>query len=121
MPSTDTRRIGAGMPVSFPDIPSLRGRVAAVRELPDVLALFGRDDLGETLLWISEPVVTLVAPVMEQVAAILCSSGGPAAHVAIVARELDLPCLMQCRIDDGEDIDGATLVISADGTIARES
>jgi signal transduction protein with GAF and PtsI domain len=113
------RPIGAGLPVSFPDIPSLRGRVTVVRALPDVLALLG-EDLGETLLWISEPVVTLVAPVMEEVAGILCSSGGPAAHVAIVSRELDLPCLMQCRIEDGEDIDGATLVVGADGTIARE-
>jgi signal transduction protein with GAF and PtsI domain len=108
------------MAVSFPDIPSLRGQVAAVSTLPDVLALLGREDLGETLLWVSEPVVTLVAPVMEQVAGILCASGGPAAHVAIVSRELDLPCLMQCRIDGAEEIDGATLVVSADGTIARE-
>jgi hypothetical protein len=114
------RQIGQGVAVSFPDVPSIRGTVAVVSELPDVLALLGRPDLPDTLLWVPEPVVTLVAPVMEQVGAILCASGGPAAHVAIVARELDLACLMQCRLGDGEEIGGATLVIAADGTISRE-
>lgn len=117
---SDARQIGQGLAVSFPDVPSVRGTIAVVSELPDVLALLGRPDLAETLLWVSEPVVTLVAPVMEQVGAILCASGGPAAHVAIVARELDLACLMQCELDDGEAIDGATLVVTADGTISRE-
>jgi hypothetical protein len=113
--------VGRGLAVSFPHVPERRGRLTLVAELPDVLALIGEPDLGERLLWIPEPVVTLIAPVMEQVGGVLCASGGPAAHVSIVARELDLACLMRCEVEGGPAaLDGAALAVRPDGTILRE-
>jgi hypothetical protein len=114
--------VGSGLAVSFPDVPERRGRLKVIAGLPDVMALIGEPDLGERLLWIEEPVVTLIAPVMEYVGAVLCPSGGPAAHVSIVARELDLVCLMRCELDGAAlgELDGAALVVRPDGTILRE-
>lgn len=115
-------RIGSGLPVSFSDVTSVRGRAAVVSALPDTMALLARDDLAETIVCVSRPIVTLLAPVMEEIGAILCTTGGPAAHVAIVARDLDLPCLMQCQFDlDVDDLDDATLVITSDGVVYRET
>jgi hypothetical protein len=116
----ELREIGSGTVVSLPAGYPERGRVAAVSGLTDVLALLGRDDLGETFLWVEEPTVTAVAPVLEEVAGILCTTGGPTAHVAIVARDLGLLCLMRCQVEGVGEIDGAWLHVDGDGRIARE-
>lgn len=117
--------IGRGEAVSFPSEASVEGWFTIVEETADTLALLTvPDELAQRVIWISEPLVTLVAPVMEHVAAILCSSGGPAAHVAIVARELGLPCLMRCSLDaDGgpRSLDGRWIVVAQDGTLQLES
>jgi phosphohistidine swiveling domain-containing protein len=115
--------LGSGNPVSFPPVAEVRGTVAVLAELGDALELLGGppEALSSTILWISEPVVTIVAPVMEHVAAILCATGGPASHVAIVARELGLACVMSCALTDEQGLAGRVLAIHPDGTIWSEA
>ena len=116
--------LGSGDPISFPPVAEVRGTAAVLLELGDAIALLGEppEVLSATILWIAEPVVTIVAPVMEHVAAILCATGGPASHVAIVARELGLACVMHCVLEDesgleGRGLAGRSLAIRPDGTI----
>lgn len=117
---SELREIGSGLVVSLPAERRERGRVTVVSDLDKVLALLGREDLDEVFLWINDPTVTAVAPVLEEVAGVLCTTGGPTAHVAIVARDLDLLCLMQCQVEGAEDLEGAWLHVGADGRLSRE-
>jgi phosphoenolpyruvate synthase/pyruvate phosphate dikinase len=112
-------QLGAGETVSFGSAGEVSGRVSVLREVGDAIGLLSLtpEELAETIVWINEPVVTIVAPIMEQVAAILCSTGGPASHVAIVARELGLPCLMRCTVAAEDELSGREVIVRADGTI----
>jgi phosphoenolpyruvate synthase/pyruvate phosphate dikinase len=112
-------QLGSGETVSFGSTGAVSGRVSVLREVGDAIGLLSLtpEELSDTIVWINEPVVTIVAPVMEQVAGILCSTGGPASHVAIVARELGLPCLMRCTVAAEDELSERDVTIRADGTI----
>jgi phosphoenolpyruvate synthase/pyruvate phosphate dikinase len=114
------REVGGGLVVSLPASHPGRGQVAVVTELDDVLALLDRDDLDQVFLWVDDPTVTAVAPVLEDVAGVLCTTGGPTAHVAIVSRDLDLLCLMRCEVEDPAALDGGWVRIDGDGRISLE-
>lgn len=112
-------QLGSGEAVSFGSAGEVGGRVSVLGEVGDAIELLGLtgEQLAETIVWINEPVVTIVAPIMEQVAAILCPTGGPASHVAIVARELGLPCLMRCTVATEDQLAGREVTVRSDGTI----
>lgn len=112
-------QLGSGETVSFGSAGEVSGRVSVLGEVGDAIGLLSLtpEELAETIVWIEEPVVTIVAPIMEQVGAILCPTGGPASHVAIVARELGLPCLMRCTVAAAEELAGREIAVRADGTI----
>jgi phosphoenolpyruvate synthase/pyruvate phosphate dikinase len=113
------KQLGSGEIVSFGSAGEVSGRVSVLREVGDAIGLLSLtpDELAGTIVWINEPVVTIVAPIMEQVAAVLCSTGGPSSHVAIVARELGLPCLMRCTVAAEDELVDREVTVRADGTI----
>jgi phosphoenolpyruvate synthase/pyruvate phosphate dikinase len=113
------KQLGSGEIVSFGSAGEVSGRVSVLREVGDAIGLLSLtpDELAGTIVWINEPVVTIVAPIMEQVAAVLCSTGGPSSHVAIVARELGLPCLMRCTVAAEDELADREVTVRADGTI----
>jgi phosphohistidine swiveling domain-containing protein len=112
-------RIGRGEAVSFPQGGSVEGRLVVARELPEVLELLSTIDnpASETILWISTPIVTLVAPVMERLKGVICPSGGATSHVAIVARELGMACVTQLHVEDIDALSGRRLRLRRDGSV----
>lgn len=96
---------------------AVTGRFAAIVEVSDLLRVM--DDAGEPLVaYLEHPNVTMMAPIHDRLAAIVCASGDEQAHVAIVARELGLPCAVQIGLDrpPGE-LEGHWVCLEHGGTL----
>lgn len=87
-------------------------------DLKAVMALLDDPKLGETALIVNSSSATAVVPVLTRVRGIVCLSGGPTSHLALVARECSLPCVMGATIDADGPLDGRLLSVSDDGTIS---
>lgn len=72
------------------------GRLVAIAGAEDLLAEMDRD--GDIVVYLEAPNVTMMAPIFDRVVALVCEHGDSQAHVAIVARELGIPCLVQCPL-----------------------
>jgi phosphoenolpyruvate-protein kinase (PTS system EI component) len=88
---------GHGTVVSGGDA-SAEGRLVALLDVDDLLAAM---DAGEQDLvaYLVHPNVTMMAPIYDSLNAIVCEHGDDASHVAIVARELGIPCAVQTKLE----------------------
>lgn len=112
-------RVGSGRMVSGGAEPAV-GRFAA---LLDVESLMRAMDGGPEPLvaFLAHPNVTMMAPIHNRLAAIVCESGDESAHVAIVARELGLPCAVQFQLDRKlEDLELLSVRLDPDGSLLLE-
>ncbi len=92
-----SERIGAGRTVSG-GARAVEGRFLALLDVEDLKRAI--DEKPEHLIvFIAHPNVTMIAPIYGRLAGIVCASGDEAAHVAIVARELSLPCAVQVSLE----------------------
>lgn len=96
-----------------------QGVVRHVVHVADVLALMREPDLSETILLTESATATAVVPLLDRVCGLICTSGGITSHLAIVSREFGLPCIMAAELDDPAGLDGAHVVMEADGTLCR--
>lgn len=95
----------------------VRGRFTAVLEVDALLGLLDSDD-GELIIYLSRPNVTMIAPLYERLVGIVCEHGNETSHVAIVARELSLPCVVQAHLEhDIEELEGRWVLIDEEGTL----
>jgi phosphohistidine swiveling domain-containing protein len=112
-------RLGGGTMVSGGGEPTVGTFVA----LLDVEALMRAMDGGgsDLVAFLEHPNVTMMAPIQSRLAAIVCANGDEQAHVAIVSRELGLPCAVQVTLDgtDPTSLDGARVRLDPDGTLHR--
>lgn len=109
-----TRRLGSGVPVSGG---AFEGVVARADSVADVMALLGTE-LEETVLLTDQAAATSLAPILPRVRGVLCTGGGPATHLAIVARGLGLSCVMQVELDV-EMHGGERVAVDEAGTVTR--
>jgi phosphohistidine swiveling domain-containing protein len=107
--------VGRGLVVSGSGCTGV-GRTA--NEVAQVFALLKDPALAQTILLVESPAATAVVPLLAKVTGILCGGGGMTSHLAIVAREFGLPCVMAAEVGDLAALDGASLTISATGEIA---
>jgi signal transduction protein with GAF and PtsI domain len=49
---------------------------------------------------------TFLAPIFDELTAVVCLSGTPMSHIGIVSREYGVPCVMNARFVDGGLVDG---------------
>jgi signal transduction protein with GAF and PtsI domain len=96
------------------------GRLVALVGVEDLMA--ARDDGDDDLVaYVESPNVTMIAPVSQRLVGIICLTGDELAHIAIVARELGVPCLVESQLAEPvEELRGARVWISRDGTITAE-
>jgi phosphohistidine swiveling domain-containing protein len=93
------------------------GRLTAVGSIADVIRLM-KEDLGESILLTEHASVTSVVPILPRVRGIICRGGGITSHIAIVSRQLGLPCIVAAEFVGGpEDSEGAMVEIEASGQI----
>ena len=107
-------RLGQGMVVSGGTVEGLLCRADDVQQ---VFGLMKRSDLDEVILLTSQASATAVVPLLAKVRGVVSESGGMTSHLAIVAREFNLPCILGAEFDEPE-LEGRRVVLQEDGVIA---
>jgi phosphoenolpyruvate-protein kinase (PTS system EI component) len=93
------------------------GVLRRAAEIPEVLALMKQPDLSDTILLAESATATAIVPLLSRVRGLVCTSGGITSHLAIVSREFGLPCVMAAPVEDAAALEGARVVVEADGTV----
>jgi signal transduction protein with GAF and PtsI domain len=79
----------------------------------DVLALM--DDTAEGVVaCVADAGATFLAPIFDELTAVVCLSGTPLSHIGIVSREYQVPCVMSAVLD-AEPKNGDTVEIDCSG------
>lgn len=92
------------------------GTVRLVDTVQDVLRLM-KTDLAETILLTTAASATAVIPLFSRVKGVICTAGGATSHLAIVAREFDLPCIMGSELPGARELDGKDIAFNDQGEI----
>lgn len=111
-----SQAIGAGTAVGA--YAAVSGVARHVSGVEVVIELMG-GDFSEMILLVPDASATNVGPLLADARGIVCTSGGPTSHLALVAREFGLACVMAATLErDLADLDGETVAIEPDGTLA---
>lgn len=111
-------QVGAGRMVAGGSEP-VSGRFIALLDVDSLMsAMDGGDD--RLIAYLEAPNVTMMAPIQARLAGIACASGDESAHVAIVSRELELPCAVKVDLDVSlEELAGEQVTLWPDGRLTR--
>ncbi len=103
-----SEQIGTGTKV-FEAAP-VRGRWRRLSSPDDVIALL--DDSAEGVIaCVADAGATFLAPIFDDLTAVVCRSGTPMSHIGIVSREYRVPCLMATDLVGGMPEDGAIVEV----------
>lgn len=69
----------------------------------DVIALMDEDTSDPIVVMVTDAGATFLAPVFEDLAAVVCLSGTPLSHIGIVSREYEVPCVMATALSEQPD------------------
>ncbi len=97
-----------------------RGVIREVESVADVLRLL-KEDTSEVILLTPTASATIMTPLFPRIIGVICTTGGATSHVAIVAREFDLACIMGAQLDDNGKLDGCVVNMNEQGEIFMES
>ena len=86
-----SEQIGTGTKV-FEAAP-VRGRWRRLSSPDDVIALLD-DSADGVIACVGDAGATFLAPIFDDLTAVVCLSGTPMSHIGIVSREYRVPCLM---------------------------
>jgi pyruvate,water dikinase len=93
------------------------GRLVRVDGPHHVLELLESGADGSVLL-VDTPSATGIAPILPVAAAVICTSGGVTSHLALVAKEFGVACLVGTSFHcDPETLVDADVEVRADGTV----
>jgi phosphohistidine swiveling domain-containing protein len=92
----------------------VRGEVRWFRTLADVVSAVDNDDLTEIVAFVYQGGMTFLSPILAEVKAVVCTTGSLESHLALLARELEMPCIMGARLDVVLS-DGDGVVLDLDG------
>jgi phosphoenolpyruvate-protein kinase (PTS system EI component) len=90
-----------------------------VESVADVLGLL-KDDVSDVVLFTPTASATIMTPLFPRIKGLVCTTGGETSHVAIVAREFNLPCIMGSEIDYDGELDGCIVNFNQEGEIFFE-
>jgi signal transduction protein with GAF and PtsI domain len=106
------RDVGKGAKVF--DHGPVRGRWRLLDGPDDVLELMDSSAAG-VVAAVRNAGATFLAPVYDELTAIVCNSGTPRSHIGIMSREFQVPCVMGAVFDGGEPEDGVEVEIDCSG------
>jgi phosphoenolpyruvate-protein kinase (PTS system EI component) len=96
-----------------------RGTLRVVESVADVLGLL-KEDVSDVVLFTPTASATIMTPLFPRIKGLVCTTGGETSHVAIVAREFNLPCIMGSEIDYDGELDGCIVNFNQEGEIFFE-
>jgi len=103
--------IGSGSKVF--DAAPVRGVWRRLDSPDDVLGLMDASAEG-VVACVADAGATFLAPIFDELTAVVCLSGTPRSHVGIVSREYQVPCVMDTSFSD-EPADGDEVEIDCSG------
>ena len=103
--------IGRGTKVF--DASPVRGAWRMLRSPDDVLALMDTSAEG-VVACVADAGATFLAPIFDELTAVVCLSGTPLSHIGIVSREYQVPCVMSAQLTS-EPGDGDAIEVDCSG------
>ncbi len=97
---------------------SVRGTAKRVKDVNDVVGLLGSSDLRDVIFITESASATTVMPLLAEVVGVVCTVGGPTSHLATVARDFGLTCVVGASSMPVDEVDGMMIAVHDDGTIA---
>ena len=97
------------------DHPPVRGRWRLLSGPDDVLALMDGPSEAGVVAFVRDAGATFLAPLYEDLTAIVCASGTLRSHLGIVSREFQLPCVMGTTFTGPEPADGSEAEVDCSG------
>ena len=98
--------IGSGTRVF--EAPAVRGVWRRLSSPDDVLTLMDTSAAG-VVACVADAGATFLAPIFDELTAVVCLSGTPMSHIGIVSREYQIPCVMAASLSeepaDGEGVE----------------
>ncbi|MBA2326850.1 MAG: hypothetical protein H0V95_09435 [Actinobacteria bacterium] len=105
--------VGCGTKVF--DAAPVRGTWRRLDTPDDVLALMDTTAEG-VVACVADAGATFLAPIFDELTAVVCLSGTPLSHIGIVSREYQVPCLMAAELDGTSPADGDEVEVDCSGT-----
>jgi phosphohistidine swiveling domain-containing protein len=94
--------LGVGIPVA--DGAVVSGRLIALHEPSDVLALIDQVDAEDLVAVVRDAGATFLGPVQADLVGLICLSGDLGSHLAIVSRESGTPALVGFAVSEGLEL-----------------
>jgi len=94
-----------------------------LRSPDDVLELMDTTADG-VIACVADAGATFLAPIFDELTAVVCLSGTPQSHIGIVSREYQVPCVMGTVFDGDQPADGDAIEVdcsAAVGVVRRAS
>lgn len=110
-PSRLVTDIGSGTKVI--DAAPVRGMWRRLSSPDDVLTLMDTTAEG-VVACVADAGATFLAPIFDELTAIVCLSGTPMSHIGIVSREYQVPCVMAAVLSE-EPADGDMVEVDCSG------
>ncbi|HZZ49853.1 MAG TPA: PEP-utilizing enzyme [Pseudonocardia sp.] len=110
--SDGRRQVGIGDNV-IRKAETVTGPVALISRIDQVMAFLTDGVPNGTIAVIDDSGGTLTAPIIEGFAGVICLGGTVRSHLGILAREYDVPTLMNCKIDQLKDGDVVEIEVTA--------
>jgi phosphohistidine swiveling domain-containing protein len=92
---------------------NVQGPVALISKVEQVMGFLADGVPPGTIAVIDDSGGTLTAPIIEGFAGVICLGGSVRSHLGILAREYDVPTLMNCKIDTLADGDVVEIEVTA--------
>jgi phosphoenolpyruvate-protein kinase (PTS system EI component) len=106
-------KVGKGMLISGSECD---GVLRVIETVQDVIGLM-KTDVSNVILFTRSASATTVTPLFSRIKGVICTAGGPTSHLAIVAREFDIPCVMASEIQYDGNLDQQSVCINKEGEI----
>ena len=96
------------------DAAPVRGRWRFLDNPDDVLALLDEGAVG-VVAGVHDAGATFLAPIFDDLAAVVCFTGTPLSHIGIVSREYQVPAVMAASLSE-RPADGSEVEVDCSGT-----
>jgi phosphohistidine swiveling domain-containing protein len=107
--------VGKGLAIGVYE--PVRGICRFVADINTVMQLV-QEDVSRYILVVPTASATGIAPILAEVKAVICTSGGETSHLALVCREFGVPCVMRTQLSaELTALDGHEGQIDPDGSV----
>ena len=95
---------------------AVRGTWRMLHTPDDVLALMDTGAEG-VIAGVQDAGATFLAPILDELTAVVCMSGTPSSHIGIVSREYQVPCIMATTFSGPVPGDGDTVELDCTAAV----